>query len=78
MLSGFQKVKQLSSSKEFKPSTKKQSKSKSNVAYTESSSDVITVCDHSHMTLQECYEFWMNLNYSANQQPGKKRKTIQE
>jgi hypothetical protein len=48
------------------------------VAYTESPSDIITVCDRSHMTPQERYEFWMNLDYSANQPPEKERKTIQK
>jgi hypothetical protein len=78
MLSGFQKIKQLSSSTEPKPSTEKQPKSKDDVAYTESPSDVITVCDRSHMTPQERYEFWMNLDYSANQPPEEERKTIQK
>jgi hypothetical protein len=29
------------------------------------------------MTPQERYEFWMNLDYSANQPPEEKRKTIE-
>jgi hypothetical protein len=45
-------------------------------AITESPSDVITVCDRSHMTHQERYEFWMNLDYSANQPPEEERKTV--
>jgi hypothetical protein len=45
---------------------------------TESPSDVITVCDRSHMTHQERYEFWMNLDYSVNQPPEEEKKTTQE
>jgi hypothetical protein len=30
------------------------------------------------MTPQERYEFWMNLDYAANQPPEKKEKTAQE
>jgi hypothetical protein len=78
MLSDFQRIKQLSSSTEPNLSTEKQPKSKDDVAYTESPSDVITVCDRSHMTPQERYEFWMNLDYAANQPPEKKEKTAQE
>jgi hypothetical protein len=47
-------------------------------AITESLSDVIMVCDRSHMTPQERCEFLMNLDYSANQSPEAESKTIQK
>jgi BRCT domain type II-containing protein len=75
MLSGFPRIKQLISSSEPEISMEKHSDLEDD-AVTESQSDVITICDRSHMTHQERYEFWMNLDYSANQPPERKRKTI--
>ena len=77
MLSGFPRIKQLISSSEPEISMEKHSNLEDD-AVTESPSDVITVCDRSHMTHQERYEFWMNLDYSVNQPPEEEKKTTQE
>ncbi len=66
MLSGFPKIKQLISSSEPELSMENYSDLEDD-AITESPSDVITVCDRSHMTHQEHYEFWMSLDHSADQ-----------
>jgi hypothetical protein len=68
MLSGFPKIKQLISSSEPELSMEKHSDLEDD-AVNESPSDVITVCDRSHMTHQERYEFWMNLGNSDNTLP---------
>ncbi len=70
MLSGFPKIHHLISSSEPELSMEKHSDLE-NDDVIESPSDVITVCDRSHMTHQERYEFWLNLDYSINQPPEK-------
>jgi hypothetical protein len=77
MLSGFPRIKQLISSSEPEISMEKHSNLEDD-AVTESPSDVITFCDRSHMSHQERYEFWMNLDYSVNQPPEEEKKTPQE
>jgi hypothetical protein len=39
------------------------------VAYPESPSDVITVCNRSHLTYQEHHKFWAKVKYPACSKP---------
>jgi hypothetical protein len=63
MKTDFRKFNRSISSTGSKPNTEDRSNSENDVAYTESPSDVITVCDRSHMTHQERQEFWENMKY---------------
>ena len=65
MLSGFPRVKQSNFSMESQISMEQQSKSLDDLAYTESPTDVITICNRSDMTHQERQKFWENAKYST-------------